>query len=89
MTGKLLTLGSLVAALTTLSLVAATTGSAASKHPKRQRHPPRAVVLPPPPLSGQRSEPRMIEARPGIWVSTWDHIIDEGQGRWMVESREP
>jgi hypothetical protein len=26
--------------------------------------------------------PRMIEARPGWWISTYDCITDEGQDRW-------
>jgi hypothetical protein len=26
--------------------------------------------------------PRMIEVRPGLWISSWDCITDEGQGRW-------
>jgi hypothetical protein len=26
--------------------------------------------------------PRMIEVRPGWWISTYDCITDEGQGRW-------
>jgi len=26
--------------------------------------------------------PRMIEVRPGWWISTYDCVTDEGQGRW-------
>jgi hypothetical protein len=26
--------------------------------------------------------PRMIEVRPGWWISTYDCVSDEGQGRW-------
>ena len=26
--------------------------------------------------------PRMYEARPGVWISTWDCVTDEGYGRW-------
>jgi hypothetical protein len=25
----------------------------------------------------------MYEARPGLWISSWDCIMDEGQGRWV------
>jgi hypothetical protein len=25
---------------------------------------------------------RMYEARPGVWISTYDCITDEGYGRW-------
>jgi hypothetical protein len=28
------------------------------------------------------SGPRMIEVRPGLWISSWGCITDEGQGRW-------
>jgi hypothetical protein len=30
--------------------------------------------------SGRRA--RMYEARPGVWISTYDCITDEGYGRW-------
>jgi hypothetical protein len=78
---------SLPFALAILFLVTGTAAAEPGKHGKRHRHSTQAVVPPAP--SGVRSEPRMIEARPGVWVSTWEHIIDEGQGRWMVETREP
>ena len=26
--------------------------------------------------------PRMYEARPGVWISTWDCVTDDGYGRW-------
>jgi hypothetical protein len=74
-------------ALAILSLATGTTAAEPAKHVKGHRHSARAVLPPAPVPSGARSAPRMIEARPGIWVSTWEHIIDEGQGRWMVETR--
>jgi len=34
--------------------------------------------------SGSSFEPpRMIEARPGVWISTYDCITDDGYGRWF------
>jgi hypothetical protein len=41
------------------------------------RHAPASVA---PTSSFDR--PRMYEARPGVWISTWDCITDEGYGRW-------
>jgi hypothetical protein len=26
--------------------------------------------------------PRMIEVRPGVWISSYDCITDDGYGRW-------
>jgi hypothetical protein len=37
---------------------------------------------PPPPAPYDASGPRMIEIRPGLWISTWDCVTDEGQGRF-------
>ena len=28
--------------------------------------------------------PRMVEVRPGVIISTWDCITDEGSGRWRI-----
>jgi hypothetical protein len=81
-------LKSLTLALAVVLPFAEVAAAEPAKHLKGHRHSARAAVPPPLP-SGARSEPRMIEARPGVWVSTWEHIIDEGQGRWMVETREP
>jgi hypothetical protein len=81
-------LKSLIVALAILSMATGSAFPAAVKHLKQHRNVAR-VVAPPPAVSGARNEPRMIEAKPGVWVSTWEHVIDEGQGRWMVETREP
>jgi hypothetical protein len=27
--------------------------------------------------------PRMVEVRPGVWISSYDCITDEGYGRWL------
>jgi hypothetical protein len=41
------------------------------------RHAPGSVTL-----SSSFDPPRMYEALPGVWISTWDCITDEGYGRW-------
>ena len=35
-----------------------------------------------PPAFYSIDAPRMVEVRPGLWISSWDCITDEGQGRW-------
>ena len=68
-----------VVALSMIAVVAIDTGDATAK---KRRHSARAAagsVAPPPSWSGP---PRMYEARPGVWISTWDCITDEGYGRW-------
>jgi hypothetical protein len=84
-----MTLKSLIVLPTMLSLVTGEAAAEPVKHLKRHPHLGPAAVLSPRPPSPARSEPHMIEARPGLWISTWEHIIDEGNGRWMVETREP
>ena len=68
-----------IVALSLIALVATDTAYATAK----KRHPkPRAAagrVVPP---SSSFAPPRMYEARPGVWISTWDCITDEGYGRW-------
>ena len=71
-----------IVGLSVIALVAIDTASATAK--KRHhgvRHAPVAagVVAPP---SSSFGPPRMYEARPGVWISTWDCITDEGYGRW-------
>ena len=65
----------LAAALALPALV--TSADAAKKHPRKiARHAPIATP------HGYRGEPaRMIEIRPGHWISTWGCYTDEGYGR--------
>jgi hypothetical protein len=84
-----MTLNLLVIAGTTFSLVPGATASTLVKHLKRHRHVGHVPVLPSPPVPSAWSGPQMIEAKPGVWVPTWDNIVDEGKGRWMLESHEP
>jgi hypothetical protein len=57
------------------SCLALVAGYAAAKKPiVRHSAPPGAVGS---------AGPYMYEARPGLWISSWDCIMDEGQGRWI------
>lgn len=31
---------------------------------------------------GGSAGPHMIQVRPGLWISSWDCVTDEGQGRF-------
>ena len=71
----------LMTILTALALAAGLAGSADAKH--RHRH-PRAFAAPPTDLwhTPSAQEPaRMIEVRPGVWVSSYGCVTDEGYGR--------
>jgi len=64
------------------ALVAATAASAASKHhPRYVRHARAPAVIEPAPSPGF-GPARMIEARPGVFISSYGCITDEGYGRW-------
>ena len=69
------------AALSVVALAAIDTAYAGSKHrryvPGHARH-ALASVAP----SSSFGPARMYEARPGVWISTYDCITDEGNGRW-------
>jgi hypothetical protein len=68
-------------AVSVLSLVAVATASEAAKHPRKNARVPRAdgyASLP----ARAHDEPHMVEVRPGLWISSWDCIQDEGNGRW-------
>jgi hypothetical protein len=63
------------------ALATATTAAAASKHHHRYARHARAGVAAPAPNSSF-APARMIEARPGVWISSYGCIQDEGYGRW-------
>jgi hypothetical protein len=69
-------------AMTAALALAASAAAAASKHHKRYPRHARApvVVAPAPPSSF--APPRIIEARPGVFISSYGCITDEGYGRW-------
>jgi hypothetical protein len=66
-------LGLLVLAL---AIIDASFASAKQRH-RGARHAP---VNAAPPSSFEPA--RMIEVRPGVWISTYDCITDDGYGRW-------
>ena len=70
-----------VLAACALSAVAIATLPAAAKHQKKHARVPRAdshAVASAP----VHDEPHMVQVRPGLWISSWDCIQDEGYGRW-------
>ena len=74
---------SLGAALAAVSVLAATAAYAAPKHHTRHAR------LPRPPAMERAAQPRssmeparIIEVRPGVFISSYGCITDEGYGRW-------
>jgi hypothetical protein len=66
-----------------LALVtAATAVSAASKHHQRYARHPRAPALVEGVPGSSFAPARIIEARPGVFISSYGCITDEGYGRW-------
>jgi hypothetical protein len=71
-----------IVGLSVLALAAVGTSLASAKERHRGaghavRHAPVNVA---PPSSFEPA--RMYEARPGVWISTYDCITDDGYGRW-------
>jgi hypothetical protein len=63
--------------------LAAPAASAASKHHRNSRLPHVHTIAGKVPGSGSSFEPaRIIEARPGVFISSYGCITDEGYGRW-------
>lgn len=65
-------------------LVGVTPALASSKHPRT--HVERLVRAPErgnSPGGSSSAPPRMIEVRPGVWISSYDCITDDGYGRWL------
>jgi hypothetical protein len=67
---------SLVAA-SVLALV--TVDSALAKH---HRHRARVPYAPAAAAQSSFAGPHMIQVRPGVWISNYDCITDDGYGRW-------
>jgi hypothetical protein len=70
-----------VIVVSALSVALVTTASAATKHHRHARV-VRAEAYAGPSVAPSFDQPRMIQVRPGLWISSWDCIQDEGQGRW-------
>ena len=69
-------------AMTAALALAASAAAAAPKHHRYARH-ARAPAADAPAPSSSFAPPRMIEARPGVWISSYGCITDEGYGRWL------
>jgi hypothetical protein len=69
-----------VTAMTTALALAASAAAAAPKKHHYARH-ARAAAVAPVPQTGF-GPARMYEARPGVFISSYGCIQDEGYGRW-------
>jgi hypothetical protein len=69
-------------AVTAALVFTASAATAAKKHhPRYARHPYAAAVTPAP--DSAFAPAHMIEARPGVFISSYGCITDEGYGRWL------
>lgn len=70
--------------LTAICVIAAT-ATADARHRKwhHARHAPKAYVQPGPPLVYRQEPARMIEIKPGLYISSWGCVTDEGYGRYL------
>jgi hypothetical protein len=69
-------------AVTTALVLSASAAAAAKKHhPRYARHPQAAYVAPG--TDSGFAPAHMIEARPGVFISSYGCITDEGYGRWL------
>jgi hypothetical protein len=71
-----------IAMTAALALTATAASAASKKHHRYAAHPRASVVVPPGPYSTS-GPPHMVEARPGVWISSYGCITDEGYGRWL------
>jgi hypothetical protein len=62
-------------------MLAGSAASAASKHHRYARHARTPAAAAPAPQSSY-GPARIIEARPGVFISSYGCITDEGYGRW-------
>jgi hypothetical protein len=70
-----------IAITAALALTASAAAAASKKHPRYARHARAAAVVAPAP-SSSFGPAHMIEARPGVFISSYGCIQDEGYGRW-------
>lgn len=69
-----------IAMTTALALTAS--AAAASKHHHRYARHWRAPAVTEPAPPPSYAPPRIVEARPGVFISSYGCIQDEGYGRW-------
>ena len=79
MTGKLC----VVAALTAIVVGITPTLAGSKRHRNHVKPPVYAPESGYSPGGSSFEPPRMIEARPGVWISSYDCITDDGYGRWL------
>jgi hypothetical protein len=75
----------LIAAIVVPSLTAVAAAPAVARHHHGRHvyaHAAHPQVYAEPIPYAQSDQPRMVEVRPGLWISSWDCVTDEGQGRW-------
>jgi hypothetical protein len=78
MTSKVLALAAAAVCL------AAATSSADAKYKKRHvRHAPMGYVQPGPAPMFHQEPARMIEIKPGLYISSYGCVTDEGNGRYL------
>ncbi len=64
-------------------------GPTAAKKAHHRSHARVAPYAVPGSISYGYAGPHMIEVRPGLWISSWDCVTDEGQGRFKPCSSGP
>ena len=69
-----------IAVTAALVLTASAAVAAKKHHPRYARHPYAAAVAPA--LDSSFAPAHMVEARPGVWISSYGCIQDEGYGRY-------
>jgi hypothetical protein len=69
-----------IAVTAALAFTASAAVAAKKHHPRYALHPYAGAVAPAP--NSSFAPPRMIEARPGVFISSYGCIQDEGYGRW-------
>jgi hypothetical protein len=70
-----------IAAVAALATTATAASAASKHHPRYARH-ARAPAAVAPASSSGFAPAHMIEARPGVVISSYGCITDEGYGRW-------
>ena len=68
-------------AVTAALVLTASAAAAAKKHHARYARHPYAAAVAPTPGPGS-APPHIIEVRPGVFISSYGCIQDEGYGRW-------
>lgn len=73
----------LTAAISAMCALIATAAMGSSRHHARHAHSVRAGAHPVAAVPSEFGEPHMIQVKPGLWISSWGCVTDEGNGRWL------